>query len=138
MSALKERYAFDWNRIYYKDAYQIEYSVTDICNRNCTACSHLAPLAKEPNFAGVEEFTRVTTLMQKRLPDIHTFWLTGGEPTLKKYEEDNTFWRFMRDEGIVWASPYTPATIFFSIRWLFLNLQTIKNALLLSKIIVLI
>lgn len=132
MSRLQERYTFDWNRIYGKDGYHIEYSVTDICNRNCVACSHLAPLAKRPNFVSIEEFVRVTKILHKCLPDIHTFWLTGGEPTLhpefirllsiareiyceayigiysngttlKKYESDEPFWKFIRENGIVWG-----------------------------------
>ena len=132
MSRLQERYTFDWNRIYGKDGYHIEYSVTDACNRNCVACSHLAPLAKRPNFVSIEEFARVTGILHKCLPDIHTFWLTGGEPTLhpefirllgiareiypeayigiysngttlNKYESDELFWEFIRENGIVWG-----------------------------------
>ena len=132
MWKLKDRYKFDWNRIYGKDSYHIEYSVTDICNRNCVACSHLAPLAKHPNFVGIEEFECATRILHKCLTNIHTFWLTGGEPTLhpnfldlleiarniydeayigiysngltlKKYDEDKTFWNFIRDNGIVWG-----------------------------------
>lgn len=130
MSRLQERYTFDWNRIYGKDGYHIEYSVTDACNRNCVACSHLAPLAKRPNFVSIEEFARVTGILHKCLPDIHTFWLTGGEPTLhpefirllgiareiypeayigiysngttlNKHESDELFWEFIRENGIV-------------------------------------
>lgn len=132
MCRLKERYVFDWNRIYGKDGYHIEYSVTDICNRNCIACSHLAPLAKEANFVCVKDFTLTTQILQKCIPDVHTFWLTGGEPTLhpeflqllkiarkifmdayigiysngialKQYESDEGFWRFVRNNGIVWG-----------------------------------
>lgn len=132
MSQLNERYTFNWNRIYVQDGYHIEYSVTDLCNRNCIACSHLAPLAKGANFVSVEVFTRITSVLHKCLPDIHTFWLTGGEPTLhpefmrllkiareiyaeayigiysngitlKGYEEDEGFWRFVRNNGIVWG-----------------------------------
>lgn len=132
MKRLKERYVFDWNRIYGKDAYHIEYSVTDVCNRNCTACSHLAPLAKEANFVSAEEFARVTGILQRCIPEAHTFWLTGGEPTLhpeflrllkiareiyaeayigiytngstlKGYETDEGFWKFVRSNGIVWG-----------------------------------
>lgn len=132
MNRLKERYVFDWNRIYGKDGYHIEYSVTDICNRSCISCSHLAPLAKHANFVSVEEFARVTGILHKCLPDIHTFWLTGGEPTLHpefmrllkiargiysdayigiysngttlaKYERDERFWEFIRENGIVWG-----------------------------------
>ena len=132
MSRLTERYKFDWNRIYGKDGYHVEYSITDICNRNCIACSHLAPLAKRANFVSAEEFARVTGILHKCLPDIHTFWLTGGEPTLHpdftgllkisrgiyteayigiysngttlaKYERDERFWEFIRENGIVWG-----------------------------------
>lgn len=79
---LRERYSFDWNRIYGKDGYHVEYSVTDICNRNCIACSHLAPLAKRSNYVSAEQFEHFMRLLHSALPDIHTFWLTGGEPTL--------------------------------------------------------
>lgn len=132
MNRLKERYVFDWNRIYARDGYHIEYSITDICNRNCIACSHLAPLAKGANFVREEEFMQVTSVLHKCLPDIHTFWLTGGEPTLhpefmrllkiareiyaeayigiysngktlKGYYGDERFWEFVRNNGIVWG-----------------------------------
>ena len=132
MRTLATPYEFDWNRIQFEDSYHIEYSITDICNRNCAACSHLAPLAKKPNFVTVEEFARVTGIMRKLIPDAHTFWLTGGEPTLhpefmrllriaretftdnyvgiysngitlRKYEDDPQFWLFTRENGIVWA-----------------------------------
>lgn len=129
---LKERYKFDWNRIFGKDAWHIEYSITDKCNRNCAACSHLAPLSKRPNFVSKEEFEQVTANLNRCLPDIHTFWLTGGEPTLhpeyisllniarhlyseayigiytngttlRKFEQDEWFWQFIKDNGIVWG-----------------------------------
>jgi len=132
MAELTERYKFDWNRIFGQDAFHIEYSITDICNRNCAACSHLAPLAKLPNFVTTEEFTKVISLLQKAIPNIHTFWLTGGEPTLHpefmrllkiareiysdayigiysnginldKYKTDKGFWQFIKQNGIVWG-----------------------------------
>lgn len=132
MSRLKERYIFDWDRIFQKDAVHVEYSITDICNRSCRACSHLAPLAKHPNFVTADEFRRVTSILRRCIPDIHTFWLTGGEPTLHSdfmqllkiarevyphayvgiysngltlsgYEANELFWNFMRDNGIVWG-----------------------------------
>lgn len=125
-------YIFDWKRIQSEDAYHIEYSITDICNRNCACCSHLAPLAKSPAFVEVEEFRRVVKIMRKVIPDAHTFWLTGGEPTLHpefvmllqilretypdtyvgiysngttlfNYESDEKFWDFIRENGIVWG-----------------------------------
>lgn len=125
-------YDFDWRRIFAEDGYHIEYSVTDACNRNCASCSHLAPLAKRPNFVSVGEFTRVVKTVHELIPDAHTFWLTGGEPTLHPdfmqllrilrsirkdgyigvysngttlpaRARDEEFWRFMRDGGVVWA-----------------------------------
>lgn len=132
MAKLDTRYVFDWKRIQFEDNYHIEYSVTDICNRNCKSCSHLAPLAEKPNFVSAEEFARVIKIMRKCVPDAHTVWLTGGEPTLhpeyltlleilrevfrdnyvgiysngitlSERESDEDFWRFTRDGGIVWA-----------------------------------
>ena len=132
MKELKERYKFDWNRILNDDALHIEYSITDQCNRKCKACSHLAPLAKEANYLMIEEVERVTEIGHKWLSDIHTCGLTVGEPTLhpgfmrlleiaekiytesyigiysngttlNKYEKDERFWRFARDNGIVWG-----------------------------------
>lgn len=129
---LKERYAFDWDRIMTADAYHIEFCITDICNRSCASCSHLAPLAKRPNFIGRAEFEREVGVMRRVAPDAHTVWLTGGEPTLHpEYltllkilrgafadshvgiytngtafdgrETDGGFWEFTRDNGIVWA-----------------------------------
>lgn len=132
MSALLTPYLFDWHRIFAEDGYHIEYSITDICNRRCKSCSHLAPLAKAPNFVTESEFTRNVEIMRKLVPDAHTFWLTGGEPTLhpeyisllcilreiyndtfvgiysngitlRQYEYDSAFWDFIRENGIVWA-----------------------------------
>lgn len=129
---LSERYKFDYRRIQFEDSYHIEYCITDVCNRNCAACSHLAPLAKRENFVGIEEFIKNSAIIRNLIPDIHTFWITGGEPTLhpdfllllkiardifpncfvgiysngyflKKYENDLNFWNFIRDNGIVWA-----------------------------------
>lgn len=132
MFKLNERYVFDWKRIRCADSYHIEYAITDICNRNCMACSHLAPLARHNNFVSVEEFRRVIKIIRKCIPDAHTVWLTGGEPTLhpefiellnivrwvypdrfvgiysngltlKNYDEDKRFWDFVRNNGIVWG-----------------------------------
>ena len=132
MAKLLTRYVFDWHRIYADDGYHVEYCITDICNRNCKSCSHLAPLAKKPNFVSTDEFTRIVGIMRKVVPDVHTFWLTGGEPTLhpnyvkllgilreiypdayvgiysngitlKARENDAAFWELMRDKGIVWG-----------------------------------
>ena len=140
---LRERYVFDWNRILREDGWHIEYSVTDVCNRSCAACSHLAPLAKRENFVGVAEFARTVKILAARIPDAHTFWLTGGEPTLhphflrllalaceyfkrsfvgiysngktlSSHAEDEEFWRFMREKGIVWAiTPYERGAAYF-------------------------
>ncbi len=127
-----KRYEFDWRRIFAEDGYHIEYSITDACDRNCASCSHLAPLATRPNFVSVEEFERTVGIIHGLIPDAHTFWLTGGEPTLHPHyarllgilrsirkegyigiysngatlrarADDEVFWRFMRDNGIVWA-----------------------------------
>lgn len=129
---LKERYVFDWKRIQNEDNYHIEYSITDKCNRNCGYCSHLAPLAKNANFVTEQEFGRVVNIMHRLVPDAHTFWLTGGEPTLhpkfmrlleiaceifessnvgiysngmtlSKYEGDQAFWQTVKNSGIVWG-----------------------------------
>ena len=129
---LAARYDFDWERIRDKDTYHIEYSITDICNRNCACCSHLAPLALKDNFVNEKEFEKVVRILHAAAPDTHTFWLTGGEPTLhprftalleitrnifedsyvgiytngttlSKYASDERFWRFTFENGIVWA-----------------------------------
>lgn len=129
---LLKRYQFDCRRIEFEDAFHIEYCITDICNRNCAACSHLAPLAKSPNFVTCEEFEKNVVILHKLLPEAHTFLLTGGEPTLHPkfiplleiaakvfansfvgiysngsfldgYKNDLNFWQFVRERGIVWA-----------------------------------
>ena len=46
---------FEYTEITNHPLHQIEYSITDICNRNCKSCSRFAPLAKQPNKVGVEE-----------------------------------------------------------------------------------
>ena len=132
MAELLTRYAFDWRRIFAADGYHVEYCVTDVCNRNCKSCSHLAPLAVRPNCVTTDEFTRVVKIMRRIVPQAHTFWLTGGEPTLhpehikllgilrgiypdayvgiysngmtlKARENDGAFWDFVRENGIVWG-----------------------------------
>ena len=132
MAELTKPYIFDWHRIFAKDRHHIEYCITDICNRACKSCSHLAPLARKANFVGREEFARTVKIMRKVLPDVHTFWLTGGEPTLhpeytallsvlrevypdayvgiytngvtlKEKGSDTGFWKFTKRSGIVWA-----------------------------------
>ena len=143
MAKLTSRYNFDYRRILFEDGYHIEYSITDICNKNCAGCSHLAPLAKKPNFVDIEEFSRVVAVMQKVIPKAHTVWLTGGEPTLhpkfitlldtvrqsfvdnhvgifsngttlSHYENDSAFWSFIKDAGIVWAiTPYDKPKQYF-------------------------
>lgn len=129
---LTERYKFDFKRIEFEDSYHIEYCITDICNRNCASCSHLAPLAKRDNFVSREEFKRVIGIIGKCIPDAHTVWLTGGEPTLHPYfsellkiarrgfpesyvgiysngrflnrfKDDAAFWEFVKNNGIIWA-----------------------------------
>ena len=104
---------------------QLEFSITDACNRNCKGCSHFAPLAKKPNFVKAEDFEKdLRALKQARIiPD--SLWLIGGEPTLHKeltlllaiakniYGKTtigvmtngtgfkNLDWDFVRDNGIV-------------------------------------
>lgn len=124
-------YIFDHAEIIRHPLHQIEYSIIDTCNRNCRSCSHFAPLAKNANMASVEEFITNTELLHNILPDVHTFWLIGGEPTLHPHytdmlkelrkiycdipigimsngfglfarRNDEAFWRFIRDNGIVW------------------------------------
>ena len=92
----------------------------------------MAPLAKKPNFVNIKDFTKEINILRKVLSDVHTFWLTGGEPTLhpkfldllfilryvfqncyigiysngqflEKYRDDKSFWEFVKDNGIVWA-----------------------------------
>lgn len=143
MKKLKKPYIFDWHRIRYEDSWHIEYSITDICNRNCRSCSHLAPLAFAPEFVSEEEFTRVCKILRRLLPDTHTFWLTGGEPTLhpvflrlleiacgifensyigiftngimlKKFAAYDKLWEFTARNNIVWAvTPYDIGAEYF-------------------------
>jgi len=103
MFELYERYVFDWKRIRCADNYHIEYAITDICNRNCAACSHLAPLAKHNNFVTVEEFRRVIKIIRKCIPDAHTVWLTGGEPTLHPNFMELLNILSVKNNGIVWG-----------------------------------
>ena len=131
-NVLSNRYEFDFKRIQFKDSYHIEYCITDACDRSCACCSHLAPLAKSPNFVTVENFAKHAEILRGAIADAHAFWLTGGEPTLhpqfmrllgiarnvfnncfvgvysngnflKKYENDVGFWEFVRQNGVVWA-----------------------------------
>lgn len=111
--------------------HQIEYSIIDSCNKNCKSCSHFAPLAKRKNAIGEEEFKTNTERLHRLIPDVHSFWLIGGEPTLHPnylkllkilrniYNDipvgimsngygvlakrnDEYFWEFIRENKIVW------------------------------------
>lgn len=124
-------YKFNRAEITSHPLHQIEYSIIDICNKNCKACSHFAPLAIEPNLVGIEEFIENAKILHKLIPDVHTFWLIGGEPTLHpqyllllkelrsiysdipigimtngyrllEAETDKNFWRFIREHEIIW------------------------------------
>lgn len=75
-------YNFNHLEISNHPLHQIEYSIIDSCNKNCKACSHFAPLAARPNLLGLEEFARNIEILHQIVPDVHTFWLIGGEPTL--------------------------------------------------------
>lgn len=129
-------YAFDWHRILTEDGPHIEFCIADICDCNCRGCSHLAPLARQPGFIDEDDFVRVADILSRVVPDAHTVWLTGGEPTLhpgylrllrilaEKFagsnvgiysngrsllskEKDVEPWRTTREKNIVWAiTPY--------------------------------
>ena len=75
-------YKFNQIEIINHPLHQIEYSIIDNCNKNCKSCSHFAPLAKQPNKVSVEEFIENTKILHGIIPDVHTFGLIGGEPTL--------------------------------------------------------
>ena len=88
-------YRFDYREIIAHPLHQIEYSIIDTCNRNCKACSHFSPLAKRANPVSEEEFLINIRQLHSLIPDVHTFWLIGGEPTLHpKYIE---LLRLLRD-----------------------------------------
>lgn len=109
----------------------IEFSITDICNRNCRSCSHFAPLAKKPNFIHSEDFEKQLGILKGTGIEPDSVWLTGGEPTLhpnflgllKTLREifpgipvgmmsngsyfhadydDPDLWNFVKENGIIW------------------------------------
>lgn len=124
-------YVFNHEEIIKHPLHQIEYSIIDSCNRNCVSCSHFSPLVKSANEITVEEFVKNTEILYSQIPDVRTFWLIGGEPTLHpKYLEilrelrriykdipvgimsngygilakrnDPEFWKFIKGNEIVW------------------------------------
>lgn len=121
-------YEFNRSKIIEHPIHQIEYSITDICNKNCKACSHFAPLAKQANFVNVKDFENEIKILHNIIPDAHTFWLIGGEPTLhpelmqllkilrkiyeisigvmtngyRLLETDKEFWGFIRENEVIW------------------------------------
>lgn len=124
-------YFFNHEEIIKHPLHQIEYSIIDICSRNCKSCSHFAPLAKRANAVSKGEFIKNTQILHSLIPDVHTFWLIGGEPTLHPnylqllnelrqiYKDipigimsngygvfarktDKDFWKFIKDNKIVW------------------------------------
>lgn len=124
-------YKFDYEEIIKHSLHQIEFSIIDTCNRNCKSCSHFAPLAKQDNEISASDFVKQIEILHSLIPDVHTFWLTGGEPTshpeylvllekLRKIyknipigvmsngygihvrKNDRNFWDFIRENQIVW------------------------------------
>lgn len=124
-------YKFNRAEIISHPFHQIEYSIIDTCNKNCKACSHFAPLAKQSNKVSVEEFVKNTKILHNIIPDVHTFWLIGGEPMLHPHylellkelrsiyndipigimtngyklletDTDEKFWGFIREHEIIW------------------------------------
>lgn len=122
---------FDHTEIAKHHLHQIEYSIVDSCNKNCKSCSHFAPLAKRINEVAIDEFVRNTEILHNIIPDVHTFWLIGGEPTLHSQflfilkelrrvyidipvgvmsngyglltkKFDESFWSFIHDNKIIW------------------------------------
>ncbi len=127
---LKEKYVFDWKRMFKNNEYHIEYSIIDICNKKCISCSHLSPIAKEANCVNIDEFRRIIKIIKRLIPNPDGFWLTGGEPTLhpnliellsilreeydsanigfftngvklKSYKNDNYFWNFIKEHDVI-------------------------------------
>lgn len=124
-------YMFNHSEIIRHPLHQVEYSIIDSCNRSCRSCSHFVPLASNPNAVSLKEFIKNTELLHKVIPDVHTFWLIGGEPTLHpgyteilkelrriydnipigimsngygviRKRDDESFWNFIRENEIVW------------------------------------
>lgn len=124
-------YIFNHAEIAQHALHQIEYSIIDSCNKNCRSCSHFSPLAKRANLVSVSEFTINAGILHEVVPDVHMFWLTGGEPTLHpeymkilerlrniysnvpvgimsngysiiKNAGNRNFWAFIRANKIIW------------------------------------
>lgn len=124
-------YIFNHREIINHPLHQLEFSITDICNRNCRSCSHFAPLARNANMVDGRDFVKFTKILRRVIPDVHTFWLIGGEPTLHpqylqllsalrsiyddipigimsngygvlRQKDDKNFWKTIRDNEIVW------------------------------------
>lgn len=60
---------------------EIEMHIVEHCNLNCNCCNHFSPLAK-PKFISLEDFINEVTELKENIPNIKTFLILGGEPTL--------------------------------------------------------
>lgn len=80
-----KKYVIEEIKSYTKRKFDLSYHVIDKCNKNCIACGHFSPLADE-NDEGVtpEQFKKDMEAAKFLLPNVKTFILTGGEPTLNK------------------------------------------------------
>lgn len=72
-------YRSDFSSVY--QGVEIEMHIVDHCNLNCNCCNHFSPLAK-PNFVSLESFQQQLSELVENIPNIKTFLILGGEPTL--------------------------------------------------------
>ena len=72
-------YRSDFKSIY--EGIEIEMHIVDHCNLNCNCCNHFSPLAK-PNYVSLEDFQEQVIELKNNIPNIKTFLILGGEPTL--------------------------------------------------------
>lgn len=60
----------------------METLVTNYCNLNCKSCSHFSNIVTEKTLLSVDEFETYLVELRKKVREIATFQLLGGEPLL--------------------------------------------------------
>lgn len=60
----------------------MEVLVTNYCNLNCRSCSHFSNIVTEKTLLSVDEFETYLVELRKKVREIATFQLLGGEPLL--------------------------------------------------------
>lgn len=92
----------------------MEVLVSNYCNLNCRCCSHFSNIVTEKKLLSVDEFETYLVQLRKKVREIATFQLLGGEPLLHP----------QLDEFVSLTRRYFPGS----------HIDVVTNGLLLQKI----